>query len=141
MAAMRPLAPIESEEEDTHSLDLENVSFAEMGAAVMIESMFDQIYEDLDPFWAISPSTIRSQAASSPIILTVRYGRVERRSTLPASERTSIASWETLLSEIPEGHLPDLDMAVGPDEEPHLFVPFEIMANYVTAAEKMRLTD
>lgn len=116
------------------------VTFAETGGAVMIESMFDQIYEDLEPFWAITPSTIRSQAASWPMILSTRYGRPERRGTLAAEEQSSIASWEALLAEVPEGYLPDVDLAMNPDEEPHLFVPFETMTNYYAAAEKTRYT-
>lgn len=40
------------------------VEWAEDNDAVMIESLFDQIYDDLEPFWAIDSAKIRADAAS-----------------------------------------------------------------------------
>lgn len=93
--------------------------------AVMIESLFDQIYEDLEPFWAIPPATIRMQAASWPARLSIRYGGVELLSKLTDRANEPLLRWQALLQNIPYEYLPDVDMPMNPDVNPHIFVPHE----------------
>ena len=50
---------------------------------VHIEPMFDQIYEDMEPFWGVEGAKVRADAASWPLILSVRDGEVKRRRVLP----------------------------------------------------------
>lgn len=117
------------------------VAWAEEHNCVVIEDMFDQLYEDLEPFWGLEAKTIREQASSWPVVLTIRGGKVDRKSMIRVGIPDWVGKWKQLLEEIPKDALPDVDLALNPDDEPHLFVPHDAMVKLMDMSAKTRHTN
>lgn len=117
------------------------IAWAEEHDSMLVESMFDQIYEDLEPFWGLDATTIREQAASWPFILTIRGGVINRKSMLRPGISDWAGRWEQLLEEIPKEGLPDVDLALNPDDEPHIFVPHDAVVKLMNLAVETRHTN
>lgn len=104
---------------------------------LMVEEFFDQIYEDLEPYWGISPSDIRASVASWPSdTLRIRNGKVLEHNQGRFRTRT----WAKMLKEISR-YLPDLEMAANPLDEPRILVPKERISRYLeeSARQKTRM--
>lgn len=97
--------------------------WAKKNNAPVAESFFDQIYEDLDPFWALPAAKIRADGGSWPNILTVRNGDVHQRTTLEVEWSNWLGKWQEMVQQIPRIYLPDVDLAFNADDEPHVFLP------------------
>ncbi|KAJ9609539.1 hypothetical protein H2200_005866 [Cladophialophora chaetospira] len=93
-------------------------AFAELHDCVMIEDLFDRIYHDLNPFWAIAPDRLRADAAAIPNYIRVRNGKVYR------SSMQQLAAF-----------LPDVDIPINHMDEPRVLVSWD------TIAEEMKILD
>lgn len=107
--------------------------FAQSKNAVIIEDLFDRIYDDLTPFWAIAPSKIRNAGASWPEVISIR----NRALTVQKDKRYRIELWHDMLKRIAK-YLPDVDLAFNTMDESRLFVPSETIDSYVVEALNMR---
>lgn len=100
--------------------------------AVVVEDYFDRIYEDLEPFWGVSPSSIRGSVVEWAHVLSVRNGKVDALDQSCFNSRV----WGDMLSRIARD-LPDLDFAINPLAEPRVIAPWrEVNAAVSRAAEQ-----
>lgn len=86
---------------------------------MLVESFFDQIYEDLEPFWGLDPADIRNSLADWKWTLRVRNGKVKN---IPQGRFRSRV-WGDMLQKV-AGDLPDMDIAINPLDESRVFVPW-----------------
>ncbi|CAK7266072.1 hypothetical protein SEPCBS119000_001836 [Sporothrix epigloea] len=91
--------------------------------ALIPESFFDRIYDDLEPLWGMEPGLLRYQAYSFPHVIRVRNGKVFYFSD-PEDKTNWIELWADSLQEIAE-FLPDIDIPVNTMEYPRLAVSWE----------------
>ncbi|KAF2466868.1 uncharacterized protein BDR25DRAFT_376394 [Lindgomyces ingoldianus] len=100
-------------------------AFAVQHGAVVVESFWDQIYDDLAPFWGIDPPVLRMKAAAVGPRVEVRDG-VVRLDAKGKNDRLRL--WENMLGALArEKHvlLPDVDVPFNSNAEPGLVVPWE----------------
>ncbi|KAH6670939.1 hypothetical protein F5X68DRAFT_278823 [Plectosphaerella plurivora] len=107
-------------------------TFAKERNAVIVEEFFDQIYHDLEPFWALQPGQLRREAAAYEMFITVRNGY---------ANCTSDWFWTTIwldLIQTIDHLLPDMDIALNPMDEPRIIAPYEDISQYVEQARKTK---
>jgi hypothetical protein len=107
-------------------------NFAQKHNAVIVEDFFDQIYHDLEPFWALEPAYLRREAAAYEMFITVRDGYANC-----TSDWFWTTIWLDLIRTI-DHMLPDMDIALNPMDEPRIITPYEDIANYVEKASKTK---
>lgn len=94
---------------------------------------FDQIMDDLRPFWAIEPRIIRNLAANMWKDETQGVAGIHIRDHKVV--KVTNASWraETLVTLIEKliKYLPDMDIAMNRLDQPRVVVPWEEMQNYL----------
>jgi Glycosyl transferase family 90 len=96
------------------------VALAEAHDCVIIEDMFDRIYDDLNPFWAIASDHIRADAAAIPNYIRIRNGKAYRS----ASKEPFMNSYFNLVQKITT-LLPDLDIPINHMDEPRVLVSWD----------------
>lgn len=101
--------------------------------AVIVESFFDQIYEDIEPFWGLEPADIRGALVDWKWTLRVRNGRLQK---VPQGRARSVI-WSDMIGQI-AADLPDMDIAINPLDEPRIFAPWEKVEARVARASKQR---
>lgn len=106
--------------------------FASERNAVMVESFWDQIYHDLEPFWALPASEIRRGAWDYEMTINVRGGVANAKSDWFWTQ-----IWLSLIQTIQQ-YLPDMDIALNAMDEPRLVVPWEKMNEYINKASASR---
>ncbi|KAB5542581.1 hypothetical protein GE09DRAFT_1061844 [Coniochaeta sp. 2T2.1] len=107
-------------------------SFAKDKKAIIVEDFWDQVYHDLEPFWAIAPGLIRKQAWEYEMTINLR----DHKATA-GSDWFWTQIWLNLIKTV-EHLLPDLDIALNAMDEPRLVVPWEDIDGYMTEAHKTR---
>lgn len=113
---------------------------AQRDQAVIVEEFFDRIHDDINPFWALDPRTLRRQAHSQPQVIRVR-NRTATFETDDPNRQPWIQLWHGLIREM-SPYLPDLDMVVNVMDETRLLVPWEQLGEYVQKElQGRRLTD
>ena len=100
------------------------VAFAEEHDCLMIEDMFDRIYQDLDPFWAIGSAEIRSAAAAFPNYIRIKNGKASRS----ADKKPFMDSYLKMIQKI-AAFLPDVDIPINHMDESRVLVSWETMAD------------
>ncbi|KAL2019560.1 hypothetical protein VTK56DRAFT_9527 [Thermocarpiscus australiensis] len=106
--------------------------FAREKDALIVEDFWDQIYHDLEPFWAIKPARIRKDAWDFEMRIEIRDGKASTGSDWFWTQK-----WLKMLQSI-EHLLPDMDLALNAMDEPRLVVPWEDMHEYLKQAAKTR---
>ncbi|KAK0610388.1 hypothetical protein B0T17DRAFT_464843, partial [Bombardia bombarda] len=106
--------------------------FAKENNAVMVEDFWDQVYHDLEPFWALKPARIRKDAWDFEMRISIRDGKATS-----GSDWFWTKIWLSLINTI-EHLLPDMDIALNAMDEPRLVVPWEDIDKYMTEADKTR---
>ncbi|KAK0649124.1 hypothetical protein B0T16DRAFT_288294, partial [Cercophora newfieldiana] len=106
--------------------------FAQERDAVIVESFWDQIYHDLEPFWAVKPARIRKDAWDFEMRISIRGGKAST-----GSDWFWTQIWLGLVRTV-ETMLPDMDIALNAMDEPRLVVPWEKMNSFVRKAEGSR---
>lgn len=112
-------------------------AWAKKSNCIIHEWMFDQVYQDIAPFWGVPPDKIRADAESWPVIISIRSGTIKRRSKLLPFWADRDWTWEQMLKQIPV-ILPDMDISLNLDDTAHIFVPWEDMKVYMEKAELAR---
>ncbi|KID73744.1 Beta-1,2-xylosyltransferase 1 [Metarhizium brunneum] len=108
--------------------------------AIVVEEFFDRIHHDINPFWAVDPRELRTQANTHPQVIRVRNGQVKFETDDP--DRVPwINLWAKLVEDMMP-HLPDLDMPINVMDEPRVLVPWDQINEYVgTERANRRLLD
>ncbi|KAH8903367.1 hypothetical protein BR93DRAFT_865817, partial [Coniochaeta sp. PMI_546] len=106
--------------------------FARENNAVIVEDFWDQVYHDLEPFWAIPAGLIRKQAWDYEMTINLR-----NHNATAGSDWFWTQIWLKLIKTV-EHLLPDLDIALNAMDEPRLVVPWEDIDAYMTEAHKTR---
>ena len=110
--------------------------FAKGKNAIIVEDFWDQIYHDLEPFWALKPAQIRRNAREFEMRIEVRD---HKASTGSGWFWTQI--WLDMIKTI-EHLLPDMDLALNAMDEPRMVVPWEeIDRNMGKAAKTRKMAD
>lgn len=107
-------------------------AFAKEQNAVMVEAFWDQIYHDLEPFWALPAQEIRRGAWDYEMTINVRDGNASAKSDWFWTQ-----IWLNLIKTI-EHLLPDMDIALNAMDEPRLVVPWEDINAYMNKASASR---
>ncbi|KAK4499169.1 hypothetical protein PRZ48_009681 [Zasmidium cellare] len=102
---------------------------------IIVEDFFDQIYRDLEPFWAIDPASIRASLEGWQDVAKVRNGRV----TEVPQGRFRTRVWGDMLRKI-SSELPDLDIALNGLDEPRVLAPWEAINQRMVAADAQKKT-
>ncbi|PTB62620.1 glycosyltransferase family 90 protein [Trichoderma citrinoviride] len=105
---------------------------------------FDQINDDLLPFWAVDPASLREQTASLFAYAStemggvrIRNGSVEQSPHIPGSHRWMADSLQRMIEPFAQW-LPDLDIAINLADECRMVVPHERMEAKVTSNEEQK---
>lgn len=102
--------------------------YARSHNALIVEGFFDQIYDDLEPFWGIDPAPMRREASQFEMTISVRNGVATT-----SSDWRWTRIWHNMTKTI-EDLLPDMDIALNPMDEPRLVVPWEDINAYMKNA-------
>jgi hypothetical protein len=118
--------------------------FATKNRAIIIEDFWDQIYEDLTPFWGLTPAEIRLAARSNAnnggeSLVTIRPGNVSF--TKDGFWRTG--TWQnftaTLVQQTEKDfEWPSLNLRLNTMDESRLSVPWEDMSELVKKSNENR---
>lgn len=100
--------------------------------AVMVEDFWDQIYHDLEPFWALPANEIRKGAWDYEMTIKVRNGIATAESDWFWTQ-----IWLSLIQTL-QHLLPDMDIALNAMDEPRLVVPWEKMSEFMAKADAAR---
>ena len=109
-------------------------AFAHKHQAVMIEDLFDRIYHDLEPMWAIPAKQLREQAHGFDFRISVRNGNVTLETNIVKLWQDM---WRDMFRSVQE-LLPDVDMPVNVMDESRMVVPWEDMKTYMEQASATR---
>ncbi|KAL2148205.1 hypothetical protein VTH82DRAFT_5985 [Thermothelomyces myriococcoides] len=106
--------------------------FAVEKQAIIVEDFWDQIYHDLEPFWAVNPALIRKNAREFEMRIHIRDHKAQTDSDWFWTQ-----IWLNMIQTI-EHLLPDLDLAMNPMDEPRIVVPWEDVNEYMREAAKTK---
>lgn len=106
---------------------------ARKSRAVIVECFFDQIYEDLEPFWGVRPGDIRDSLESWTWTFRIRNGEIKH---IPQGRFRSRV-WGDMIQQVARD-LPDMDIAINPLDEPRVFVPWQEINDLMTNASHYR---
>jgi hypothetical protein len=106
--------------------------FAKDNKAVVVEDFFDQIYHDLNPYWGLSPATMRSEGWDNEMTVSIRDHNATAESPWFWTQ-----IWLDLVKTI-EHVLPDMDLSLNAMDEPRIVVPWEKITEYVEIERKGR---
>ena len=102
-----------------------------MNRSVQITDEFDQIYEDLLPFRAISPADLRKQTwemVSNPWNeisgITIRNGRADVQENVLPTHRWMLEGVATLINSFAQ-YLPDMDLAFNLNDESRVAMKYD----------------
>lgn len=102
--------------------------FATERNAIIIEEFWDQIYHDLNPFWALPAQQIREEACGLNMFISIRGGWATTSSNWFWTQ-----IWLDMIQSI--GHLlPDMDIALNAMDEPRILVSWEAMRGHMRQA-------
>ncbi|KAE8355554.1 hypothetical protein BDV28DRAFT_128673 [Aspergillus coremiiformis] len=101
-------------------------TFAQQKDAVMVEDLFDQIYDDLSPYWGLDPKEMRRQASTwEPRIIL----RNNSQTSVGRPDIGWLEVWMDLISTIEE-FLPDMDIPLNAMDESRIIIPWESLSEY-----------
>ncbi|KAK6582480.1 hypothetical protein PZA11_004888 [Diplocarpon coronariae] len=106
--------------------------FAQENGALIVEDFFDQIYDDLGPYWGLPPSTMRKEAWDHDMTMTIRDHKASA-----GSEWFWTRIWTNLTQTI-EHLLPDMDLALNAMDEPRIVVPWEDVDKFMEIERSTR---
>jgi len=107
-------------------------NFAADNDAIIVEDFWDQIYHDLEPFWAVDTGRIRKDAWEFEMRISIRDHKASS-----GSDWFWTSIWLSLIQTI-EHLLPDMDIALNAMDEPRLVVPFEKIGLHMAKAHNTR---
>ena len=105
-------------------------NFATARSSLVIDA-FDQIYDDLEPFWSLSPAEIRSRTSqmfSDPFNdvadIIIRSGKAQIGPKIRATHRWMLEGIVSMMKDF-SNYLPDMDLAVNVNDEPRVAIPYK----------------
>lgn len=111
--------------------------FATKNGVQLIDE-YDTIYHSILPFWGLKPSTIRSRAREALgyenelIGMTIRQGKcVLIQHGVPWQQEASVGMMRKFMA-----HLPDMDLAFNPTDEPRVVIPHDDLERLVSKAKE-----
>lgn len=107
-------------------------AYAQTRQAVIVEDFWDQIYDDLKPFWAMPPKKLRAQARHSPMKISLRNQQATADNGWFWTEL-----WLDLVKTL-EGYLPDIDLPLNAMDEPRIVAHWEVVNALVQEEQKSR---
>lgn len=113
--------------------------YAVENGAVIVEDFWDQIYNDLAPFWSSEPALLRKQVHVFSSRISIRGGKVEAKSH---AESRKLGMWEDMfktLASHPHVHLPDIDIPMNVHDEPAMLVPWETVDDAMSVGHVVKL--
>ncbi|KAI1382709.1 glycosyltransferase family 90 protein [Hypoxylon trugodes] len=97
--------------------------------AIVVESFFDRIYNDIAPFWGLDPQVTAARASSWEHVVRVRNG-IANGTGNTEGKVPWLQLWTNLVAEAAPW-LPDVDMPINYMDESRLIVPWEDITNLV----------
>ncbi|KAG5949368.1 hypothetical protein E4U53_005900 [Claviceps sorghi] len=107
-------------------------NFARSHNALVVESLFDQIYHDLEPFWGVDPGPLRRAASQFEMTINVRDGVASAESDWFWTQ-----VWLNMTKTV-QHLLPDMDIALNAMDEPRIVMPWEEINKYMKKASERR---
>ncbi|KAI1616915.1 hypothetical protein EDD37DRAFT_645283 [Exophiala viscosa] len=101
--------------------------------AIIIEDFFDQIYHDLEPFWALSARDIRDRARNLGMHVSILNATAEANTGWFWH-----VIWASMINEVAY-MLPNMVIPLNAMDEPRLMVPFEDITTFVAEAHNHRV--
>lgn len=104
--------------------------YAKSNNALIVEDFFDQIYDDLQPFWGLEPAILRRESWDFEMTINVRNGNATADSNW---------FWTKIWLEMIQTFdhlLPDMDIPLNAMDEPRVIVPHEDIATYMDEAAR-----
>jgi hypothetical protein len=98
-------------------------AFAQEKDAVIIEDLFDQIYDDIGPYWSLEPHEMRRRASGWEPRIVLRN---HNQTTVGTAGPGWLEGWTDLISTI-EQFLPDMDIPVNGMDESRLIISWEAL--------------
>jgi hypothetical protein len=114
-------------------------AYAVESGAVIVEDFWDQIYEDLAPFWSLEPALLKKQAHIFSSRISIRGDKLEAKSH---AEKPKLKMWEDMfktLASHPHVHLPDVDIPLNVHDEPAMLVLWETIDDTISMAHNIKL--
>jgi len=110
--------------------------FAQNHSAIIVEDFFDQIYNDLNPFWGVPAKQIREQANDFLHRISVRSGNVTQRTDIP--QRPWMDLWQNLTQSVAEFLPADVDLPINVMDESRMVVPWEEIDGLMAKEQESR---
>lgn len=107
--------------------------------ATVVEEFWDQIYDDLAPFWSTEPVLLRKVAHVFSPKIAIREGRVEVKTHNAYKKLDLWAAMLDALAKHPQVNLPDMDIPFNVNAEPAMLVPWELIDSAVSLARPILL--
>tara|TARA_R110002003_G_scaffold1122_3_gene22465 strand:+ start:6464 stop:8656 length:2193 start_codon:yes stop_codon:yes gene_type:complete len=112
-------------------------AYATSHNALIIEDFWDQIYDDLGPFWSQDPVLLRKQAHVLYPRMQVRDGNIDVKAH---SEHAKLDAWVDMIEELVKDarvKLPDMDIPLSTSSSPAMLVPWEAIDTALSMSRKM----
>ncbi|KAG8527123.1 uncharacterized protein KY384_008552 [Bacidia gigantensis] len=116
--------------------------YAKNRSTIVIDD-YDSMYDDLFPFWGLSPAEIRhrtQQAISDPwndiTGIVIRDGNVSVGPNFKPTHRWMVEGFEAMMQQFVH-YIPDMDLALNLNDEPRVAVPHEDMRRFLNFAERL----
>ena len=93
---------------------------------MVVEDFFDQIYDDLNPFWGMDPAMLRRESWDFEMTINIRDHKAST-----GSDWFWTKIWLNMTKTI-EDMLPDLDLPLNAMDEPRIVVPFEDVNDFMS---------
>ena len=108
---------------------------------------YDNIVEDLKPFWSLSPAEIRLRTTAILAEgdqglggISIRNGKVSAFADFPPTHGWMVSGAIKMIEKFAE-HLPDMDLALNLNDEPRVAVPYDQMQDALWAETDHRHTN
>ncbi|PSN72355.1 capsule-associated protein-like protein CAP1 [Corynespora cassiicola Philippines] len=108
--------------------------FAQEHDAVIVEDFFDQIYQDLTPYWGLEAADLRRQAKGFPHLISVRNGVANMTTD---KDRPWMDLWLDLTRSI-QKWLPDVDIPINVMDESRVIAPWDEVDRRVREEGRLR---
>lgn len=105
-------------------------NYAQENDAIVAEEFWDQVYHDLEPFWAIPPAHIRAQARALGMAVMVKDGHTDIH-----TDWFWHVIWKRMIDEV-AFMLPDMVIPMNSMDEPRMMVPWANITEYITIAHE-----
>ena len=104
-------------------------NYAADNDVLIVEDFWDQIYDDLQPFWGVAAQQLRHDTYNFHMKISVRNGTAST-----TSDWFWTQTWLAMIRTV-EHLLPDMDMPLNAMDEPRMVVPWEDMREVLDRAD------